>query len=273
MKKKYLSKKYLILLLPGLFGVLLFFILPFIYTIYYALTKGVFDSSFVGLQNFIDVINNEYFRIAFKNTFLFSFTATPIIVVYSFLAALLFCKVWERLKSLKYSFFLPILLPVAAIAPSFLPTESLFNLTVVETGRIALYLFFIWKNSGYCILLFLVALRKIDKTLYEAAMLDGAGVAVITTKITIPMLYPVTFFISVLSLMNSLKVFKEVYIWYGNYPDEEFYMLQHFINNNFSKMNYQILSAATVIFFAVIFVFIVMGVKFEKNIGRDLWEK
>jgi multiple sugar transport system permease protein len=267
------DKKYLILLLPGLFGVLLFFILPFIYTVYYALTKSVFDSSFAGLQNFIDVINNEYFRIAFKNTFLFSFTAAPLIVVYSFFVALLFNRVWEKLKSLKYSFFLPILLPVAAIAPTFLPTEALFDLTFVETGRIALYLFFIWKNSGYCILLFLVALRKIDKTLYEAAMLDGAGAAVMTAKITVPMLFPVTFFISVLSLMNSLKIFKEVYIWYGNYPEEEFYMLQHYINNNFSKLNYQILSAATVIFFAIIFVFIFLGVKFEKNTGRNLWEK
>jgi multiple sugar transport system permease protein len=73
--------------------------------------------------------------------------------------------------------------------------------------------------------------------------------------------------------MNSLKIFKEVYIWYGNYPEEEFYMLQHYINNNFSKLNYQILSAATVIFFAVIFVFIFLGVKFEKNTGRNLWEK
>ena len=94
--------------------------------------------------------------------------------------------------------------------------------------------------------LWLSGLSAINPALYEAAQIDGAGSLQRFVRITLPNLMPTLFTITVLSLLNSFKVFREAYLIAGGYPDDSIYLLQHFMNNNFQNLNYQKISAAAV---------------------------
>ena len=92
-----------------------------------------------------------------------------------------------------------------------------------------------------------------------------------TWHITLPNIAPTLFFTFVLSIVNSLKIFRESFLLYTNYPDESVYMLQNYLNNHFQKLNYQNISTAA-IFFAVI-VYTVVAVVFvaEKKWSEQIW--
>ena len=113
-------------------------------------------------------------------------------------------------------------------------------------------LIFVWKNCAYNIILFSAGLRKILKDIREVARLDGASGIQIITRIVIPLLRPTTFFVFLLTVISSFKIFREIYLLYGMYPDEHVYMIQHFMNNNFTNLNYPRLSAASIVLSIVI---------------------
>ena len=102
-------------------------------------------------------------------------------------------------------------------------------------------------------MLFLAGLNSIPKDFYEAASLDGATGWNSFRYITAPILIPNFFFIFVISIINSFKSFREAFLLGGTMPHKSIYMLQHFMNNNFSNLNYQRLSVAALIVFIVIF--------------------
>ena len=118
---------------------------------------------------------------------------------------------------------------------------------------------YLWKNFGYDMVLWLSGLSAINPALYEAAQIDGAGSLQRFVRITLPNLMPTLFTITVLSLLNSFKVFREAYLIAGGYPDDSIYLLQHFMNNNFQNLNYQKISAAAVSIVAALLVPAVVG--------------
>ena len=83
-------------------------------------------------------------------------------------------------------------------------------------------------------------------------------------------LSPTILFVTILSLINSFKVFREVYLLTGDYPYESLYMLQHFMNNTFRSLDYQKLSAAAVIMAIVMVVLIALLFKVEDWFGKDV---
>ena len=89
--KKYLLKCRL-LLIPSLLGVALFYVLPYVRVIYYSLIENQFSRKFVGLQNYEKVFQNEYFRLALKNSLLLIAIAVPVLVTAAFLLSLLLLK-------------------------------------------------------------------------------------------------------------------------------------------------------------------------------------
>ena len=93
------------------------------------------------------------------------------------------------------------------------------------------------------------AMSKVPKEVYEAAAIDGASPRTVRLKITLPLISPTLLFVGVLSFVNSLKIFKESYLFYNtDYPPDSAYMLQNYMNNHFYKLNYENLSAAAVMF-------------------------
>ena len=275
------SKRYLVFFLPSWIGILIFFIVPFGVVIWYSLLDNPVNKVFVGLQNFITTISNEAFQIAVKNTILFSLQAVPLAVILSLgLAVLLDCKIAFR-SQLRTCLLSPMMVPVASVM---LVWRILFDYhgiwnewfqTSVDwlksnSGQFVILLLFLWKNLGYNMILFLTSLSSIPKDAVEVAVLEGASSLRLFFKIKLRYLSPAVFFVTLMSFVNSFKVFREVYIMTGDYPYESLYLLQHFINNTFRTLDYQKMSAAAVLI--SIAMIIIIGVLFlaENWFGKDV---
>ena len=137
-------------------------------------------------------------------------------------------------------------------------------------AQVVILILFIWKNLGYNMILFLAALSGIPKDHIEAASLDGANGWQTFWYIKLRYLSPTILFVAIMSLINSFKVFREVYLLTGDYPYDTLYMLQHFMNNMFKSMDYQKLSAAAVLMLLVMTVIIGGLFLLDEKIGKDV---
>ena len=118
-------------------------------------------------------------------------------------------------------------------------------------------------------ILWLAGLDEIPESLYEAAAVDGAGKIRSFFYITLPSLIPSAGMVTVLSLLNSFKVFREAYLVSGAYPHDSMYMLQHLFNNWFANMDISRLSAAAVILCLGLVVIIIPVLKLFKSDDRE----
>ena len=271
---------------PSFLGMLIFFVAPFCVVIYYSFIAGALDHSFVGLKNYIAVWNNGAFQIAVKNTAVFSGLSVPLAVVLALaLALMLECRI--PFKSQFRTFFLsPMMVPVASIilvwqvlfhsngvVNEFL---SVFGVKAIDWLKsdycmVVIVLLFLWKNLGYNMILFMAALNNIPKELLEVAEVEGASKAYQFFHIKLRYLSPTVLFVTILSIINSFKVFREIYLLSGDYPYEGLYMLQHFMNNMYNKnLDYQRLSAAAIMLAVVIIALIALLFAIENYFGKDV---
>ncbi|MDD2214804.1 MAG: sugar ABC transporter permease [Oscillospiraceae bacterium] len=121
-----------------------------------------------------------------------------------------------------------------------------------------LILTYLWKNSGYDMILWLAGLDGISDNLYDAAHVDGAGWLQTFRYITLPSLAPTVGLVAILSLLSSFKVFREAYLVAGSYPHDSIYQLQHLFNNWFVKLEISRLCAAAVLLAIVLLIFIML---------------
>lgn len=275
----------LVFISPSLIGMSVFFILPFFVIIYYSLINNPIQQEFVFLDNFKALFQNSSFRQAARNTAVFSAIAVPLSVVLSLLLAeMLEARI--PMKSQFRSFFLsPMMVPVASVV---LIWQVLFSSKGTINDMIAVFgvepidwlksdyamvvvlLLFLWKNLGYFMILFMAALNNIPKELIEVADLEGASSWFKFTHITVRYLSPTILFVAILSMINSFKVFREVYLLSGDYPVGSLYMLQHFMNNTFRSLDYQKLSAAAIVMALVMVVIIALLFVLEDWLGKDV---
>ena len=119
-------------------------------------------------------------------------------------------------------------------------------------------------------ILFMSGLSSIPRDQIEVARLESATEGQIFWKIKIRYLSSTIMFVIIMSLINSFKVFREVYLLTGDYPYNSLYMMQHFMNNTFQSLDYQKLSAAAIIM--AVFMMIVIGILLlaEDRFGKDL---
>lgn len=270
---------------PSLLGVCVFFIVPFGVVVYYSLIDGVGSRNFVFLDNFVKLFHNSAFLLAAKNTLTFSAWAVPLAVTLSMLLALML-EARIPLKSQFRTFFLsPMMVPVASVV---LIWQVLFNYNGTINEFLLLFgadkidwlqsahsqavviILFLWKNLGYFMILFMAGLANIPKELLEVADVEGAGEMYKFFAIKLRYLSPTVLFVTILSLINSFKVFREVYLLTGDYPYETLYMLQHFMNNTFKSLDYQKLSAAAVVMALVMVVLIALLFRAEDWFGKDV---
>lgn len=270
---------------PSLIGVGMFFIVPFGVVVYYSMIDGVGSRNFVFLENFIKLFNNSAFIMAAKNTLQFSAIAVPLAVILAIVLALMLeCRI--PMKSQFRTFFLsPMMVPVASVV---LIWQVLFNYNGTINEFLALFdiakidwlqsdhcqavviILFLWKNLGYNMILFMAGLANIPKELLEVADVEGASEWYKFFAIKLRYLSPTVLFVTILSLINSFKVFREVYLLTGDYPYEKLYMLQHFMNNTFKSLDYQKLSAAAVVMALVMVVLIALLFYAEDKFGKDV---
>lgn len=267
----------LVLALPSLVGLLGFYVIPFVLSISLAVVDNSVLWNFVWMQNFKEVLSSGAFQTALKNTGIFMALCVPLNMVMPLFIALLL----NSTKSLRTSF------GVIALIPLVIPTgstvhfwQSLFGLNGLinsllfpdnpvnwlntDYARWIIVFIFIWKNAGYNMVLFLAGLTSIPKEYYECASLEGAGSMRRFFMITLVYLTPTAFLVLVMSIINSFKSFKEIYLLSGEYPHSSIYMLQHYMNNQFGASNYQKLASASYIL-SIFIIAMVLGLFLGQN--------
>lgn len=264
-------------ILPSLLGIAVFYVVPYLICIVKSLFIG---NSFVGITNYIELFKNNTFLLALKNTGIFTAVAIPLLMVISFLLAL-FLNSFKKISSFfRSSLLIPVVVPVASlicvwqvIFDDYGAVNAFLNYLGIDTVRffnsefsmVMIILIYVWKYCGFCVILFTAGLANVPTSLYESARLDGANEFQIVRKITIPMITPTTFFVFLMEIIYSFKIFREVFALFGNYPDENVYFLQNFINNNYYNLNYPRLSSASVILSLFIIAILLIFFIFEKK--------
>ncbi len=277
---KHFKLKIALLSLPAIVGFLVFYIIPFFRSIGYSFISNVAKKEFVWLENYKEVLANKYFRLALKNTVIFSGVGVVAIMLLSLLLSIALVKLSKRFSFIKSFFVMPYVLPSASVIffwQMFFDTQQYTALTELESvggffDVLPLYVIFLWKNIGINIILITSALTKIAPEIYEAAAMDGAHGLRLHAKITLPLISPSLFFVGVLSFVNSLKIFKESYLYYNtNYPPDTAYMIQNYMNNHFFKLNYQNLSTAVVVFTLTMAIVIFIWYKLENKLSEGAY--
>lgn len=270
---------------PSLIGVLLFYILPFLVVIFYSMVDNPISKNFVFLDNFKRVIQNAAFRTAVKNTATFSAIAVPLAVILSLLLAMVLDTKLPFRSQFRTFFLSPLMVPVASIV---LIWQVLFhyngaiNDVLVALGgskidwmksqysQIVVIVLFLWKNLGYNMILFMAALASIPKDILEVAKLESATPLQTFFYIKMRYLSSTILFVTIMSLISSFKVFREIYLLTGDHPYDAIYMLQHFMNNAFASLDYQRLSAAAILMSLVMIVIIGTLFLVENRFGKDV---
>ena len=278
------SKICWLLFLPSLVGVLLFYAVPFAYSLWYAMVDSIGTQNFVGLKNFTSLLTNELFRRAAWNTVRFTVLVVPLGMVLALLLALALQKVEHSRPLIVALLLLPLVVPSGSVVYFWrvlFGDNGLILKFLLETGLTKsaasprwgmrpLTMIFLWKNVSYNVVLFWSGLNWIPKTYYEQLRLEGGGAWASFLHITWVYLSPTTFVVLLMSIVNSFKVFKEIYMLYGGYPSPDIYMLQHYMNNQFLSLDMPTLASAAYVLFLVLGVMLLLVFKAQKRV-TDLY--
>lgn len=252
-------------IVPGFAGVMIFVVLPLADVFVSSFRRGG-QGSFVGLTNYSVVLDNQAFRLAAGNSLLFELVGVPLLILVSLVVAI---EVYEMKGNIvKFAFLIPLAIPsnsLAVVWKILFAENGIVNGLITKaggtpisffTGRAVFRLFvgtFVFKNIGYNMLIWLAGLSAIPTEIYEAARVDGAGRFTRIFKITLPNMKRSFFIVAMLSVVNSLKIFREQYLMAGGYPDTTIYQLQHIFNNWFEKLELGKLTAGAVMTAVVFF--------------------
>ncbi len=221
-KKRIYSSWFLV---PALVVFTVFFVVPMLLSFYFSLTVWDFDSvEFCGLDNFVMFLTEPSLRVGVVNTLIYAVLTSGTKVVLAFLIAV-FLTSPIRTKTLQRSLvFFPNLVSTIAVGITFTammhPSKGIINafLEMVGIGAVdwlgnanlALYsviMVDVWKGLSISVVIYIAGIQSIDKTYYEAAMVDGANAWQRLTKITLPLCRSSVNTIIILSFISGLRCF------------------------------------------------------------------
>lgn len=239
--------------LPLALGVLIVYGLPFCVTLFRSLQQ-VNQASIIGVANYVSLASNSAFLLALRNTLLFWVLALPCNVLLGLALASLCNRCF--LRHCKPFLVFPAMVPAACSIALLQVCFSADTYTAILTSEIAspilIILLFLWKYLGYTVLILCAALCTIPAECIEAAAQCGANKWQIFWYIELPLLQPALAASFFFAFLNSFKIFREVYLLGGAYPNNSLYSLQHFLTNNFSNMNFARLAAASIVVIAFV---------------------
>ena len=267
-KKSLLQRKQSIgwiLIVPMLLALIINCLLPIAIAFIRSFYHGMGDT-FVGFENYIELVQNRTFLKAITNLLLLWAMVLPLNLIVSFLLALL-CHSSKN-YNLAILFLLPAILPAVCTVETLyigigaLQATGLFPFLTADWQINPLVGFFfgalvLWKGLGYSILIIAVSFSSIPNSYSESAKIDGASAWQMIRFIHIPLLIPAFIVCTILAIYNSFRCFREALFLGGAHPVESLYSLQHFLQNNFSNMNFARLEAASVLLVATSGIFFI----------------
>ncbi len=221
-----------IFVLPALIPLVIFWIYPILRSIWLSFTDWDFmtpDYNFVFLENYIALFKDPRFYNALWNTLVFTLGTLLPTILGGLGLALLLRKNFKGSGIVKFILFSPWITPTVAISIVwtwiFQPKDGLanavlglFNLPALkwisssETAMLSVIIVTVWKSLGYAMIFYLSALEKVPKELYEASSLDGAKRWRQFRDMTLPSISPTTFFLMIITMVNSLQAYDQIQI-------------------------------------------------------------
>ena len=233
--KKYKFKKLvnvLLFVLPAFIPLCVFWLYPICRAIWISFTNWDFmspSSNLVGFTNYLAVFNDSRFYEALINTIVFTAGTLIPTIVLGLLLALSLSKKFHGSEVLKFIIFSPWITPTVAISIvwtwifqldgglanqilSFFQLPGLKWISSSDTAMLSVILVTVWKSLGYAMIFYLSALEKVPKDLYEASSIDGAHGLRQFFDITLPSISPTTFFLTIITMINSLQAYDQIQI-------------------------------------------------------------
>lgn len=261
------SSSRLFFLLPSLAGVCIFVLLPFLDVGKRSFQTAV-TKEFCGWHNYQTIFHNQAFLLAVGNTVRFAGVGIPLLLALSLFLALMIDNS-PLVQGWKSVYLFPMAIPTATVVliwKLIFHRHGLLNGLLRRIGGApvdwlgsdlsfwVLIISYLWKNLGYTIVLWIAGLHSIPVERKEAARVDGASGWQCFFYVILPELAPMLYTITVLSFLNSFKVYREAYLVAGAYPQRSMYLLQHLFHNWFTNLEMDKIAAAgvciTIVFLA-----------------------
>lgn len=275
---------------PALLTFLILTAFPFFFSIFLSFTKWNFLSGWkkiklVGLKNYFNIFKDRTFLCAIRNTFVYTIATVPTSILIALTLAYLLNSKVKCQKFLRLLFFIPYICSIVALGAVFkflfredgVVNNTLMSLHLISEplkwminenlSRVPIILIIIYTAIGYELIIYMSALQSIPKTLYEAATIDGASSFRQFISITIPMISPTTFYLLVVRLIATFKVFGSVNIItmgtpaYGNTS-----MVQEIYENAFVSYKFGYASAEAMVLLLIIGVITIINF-----VGQKKW--
>lgn len=273
-------------LLPNFIGFLIFTLIPIVCSM--GLSFMEWDSSnpmvFVGFDNFKRLVTDETFKISLGNTVYYSIFTVPLTMAAALGLALILNQKMKGINLFRTVFFFPHVASLVAIAvvwnllfhPTLGPINNILRFLGVQnppgwTASIqwampVIIIVSIWKSMGYYMILYLSGLQAIPGELYEAAEMDGANAFQRFKNITLPMLTPTTFFVSIMLTIACFKVFDLISVMTNGGPGRATNVLVYDIYNTaFVNYEFGYASAISMILFIIVLAITVVQFRAEKK--------
>ncbi len=273
---------------PMLIGLGIFSIFAFLQNIYFSFNDvGVFgDPKWVGLDNYIDLFQDEQFYTALKNTIFYTAFGVPLVVIFSVVIAWLLNQKIKGQTFYRTAIFLPAITMPAAIGllwkwllnyqyglVNYIVTlfggEPVAWLSDPNTVKWGILIALVWSMVSYQVIIILAGLQGIPKIYYEAAEIDGSSKLQVFFNVTIPLLTPTIFFVSIMSMIGILGIFDFIFLMVPRTAVAYQYstsLVTYFYDLAFTQNIRGYASALSIVCFLI-----TLGVTVVQFIGQKYW--
>jgi putative chitobiose transport system permease protein len=238
------------------------------------------DPSFVGLENYKEIVEDDLFWKTLGQTFLYLIVVVPTLVILPIFLAILVNQKIKGIGFFRSAYYVPVVTSMVVVGITWkwvyadqgilnylLQSIGIINgpvhwLTSPTTSIFAVMAVTVWKGLGYYMVIYLAGLQAIPSDLYEAADIDGASKWKQIFHITIPMLMPSIIIVTIMSSISAMKVFEEIYVMTGGGPLNSSKTLVFYIYQEaFEKLRMGYASAVGVILLLITLVLSIFNLK------------
>ncbi|MFD2655036.1 carbohydrate ABC transporter permease [Gracilibacillus thailandensis] len=286
LRKNYIGWLFIIL---SVLGISLFYFYPMVQAFLLSLQSGMGSTlEYVGFDNYVRLFNDPTFITALTNTILYLLVQVPLMIVLALVFSVLLNDPTLKFKGFfRTAIFLPAVTSLVAYAVIFkylfgndgLVNDFLLSMNIISSpiawlsdpfwAKITIILAITWRWTGYNMIFYLSALQNVDKSMYEAAKIDGASAMQQFFFITIPLLKPIILFTSIVSTIGTLQLFDEVMNITSGGPGNSTMTISMYIYNLSFEYTPDFGYAATVSYVVLILVVILSFIQFRVAGDRD----
>ncbi|WP_182200286.1 carbohydrate ABC transporter permease [Paraliobacillus salinarum] len=279
----------IIFILPFMIGFLALNIFPIIYSFVisfmdYNTLKPLSDASFIGFENYLRIFDDPIALSAFVKSFKYTLVYVPGVMIFGFLLALLLNRTFALRGIARTMILMPYVANVVAVAliwsillnptngpvNQFLAMLGIENLPLwlvgVDTALPTIALINVWQSLAFQTIVFLAAIQGVDKSLYEAAVIDGANKWQKIFHVTLPSISPTTFFLLVTSIIGSFQNYATVRMLTNGGPGNASRVISlNIYEEAFALNHYSYASAQAIVLFLIVLVLTIIQWKGQKR--------